>query len=185
MVPIWFAVDFVTGISEFFLPGPGCTGCTNHTGFDPTLSTTSKNTGKQFTWLSVDGSTVNGTLYSDNVKIAGLTAYNQIFGLAKNVSASYWLYLFPTDGLLGLGFPETSQFNVTPVFQNLIKQDAVKEPRFGLKLAETGSELTLGGVNHELYKGPFHYSPLTTKVCLLVHDVLNIFFTPIVGLMAN
>jgi Eukaryotic aspartyl protease len=67
--------------------------------------------------------------------------------------------------MLGLGFPETSQFNATPVFHTMIEQKVVEKPVWGLKMAETGSELVLGGVNHSMYTGPVHYSPLTAKVC--------------------
>jgi Eukaryotic aspartyl protease len=180
-------VDFETGISEFFIPGLGCQGCTNHTQYNPASSKSSINLKKNFTWLSADGSSVKGGLYADTIRFGGLTVHNQIFGAGTNVTKDYWLYTFPTDGLLGFGFPEASSFNATPVFHNLIKQGQVSRPEFAIKLSdEPGSELTLGGVNQRLYKGPFYYSPITKKVC---HDwtlFYNFcFHVQIVGTMAN
>jgi len=162
--PVKFLVDFETGMSDFFLPGPGCQGCTNHTQYDPTSSKTSVNLSTPFNWLSADGSEVNGTLYKDTVNIGGVTVKSQVFGAAASVTPTYWLYLFPTDGLLGFGFPGNTTLSATPVFHNMIKQGRVARPEFAVKLDDLpGSELTLGGVNHTLYKGDFYYSPITNK----------------------
>jgi Eukaryotic aspartyl protease len=65
---------------------------------------------------------------------------------------------------MGLGFPEASTFNTTPVYHTLIEQGKVDKPVFAFKIANNGSELMLGGVNHDLYQGHFYYSPLTADV---------------------
>ena len=77
---------------------------------------------------------------------------------------------------MGLGFPEISTFNTRPVFHTLIDQGQVAEPVFAFKIANNGSELMLGGVNENLFQGPFHYSPLTAEVCIhTVHPKSSFF----------
>lgn len=110
-------------------------------------------------------------LYEDNLNISGLGAQKQTIGVANNVSDGYNLYQQPVDGILGLGFRETSQFNATPVFQSMIEQGKVDQPMFSIKLDdEAGSELLLGGVNKKLYKEPLFYSPIVARVRYLVAD---------------
>lgn len=110
-------------------------------------------------------------LYEDNLNISGLVAQKQTIGVANNVSDGYNLYQQPVDGILGLGFRETSQFNATPVFQSMIEQGKVDQPMFSIKLDdEAGSELLLGGVNKKLYKEPLFYSPIVARVRYLVAD---------------
>ena len=82
-------VDFDTGSSDLFLPGPDCgSTCSGHTTYDPSSSSTSKDVGKSFSLAYGDGSTVSGEQYTDTVSIAGLTvclfppiAYNQPLNL--------------------------------------------------------------------------------------------------------
>ena len=69
-----YPVDFDTGSSDLFLPGPGCgSTCSGHATYDPSKSTTSSNVGQSFSLQYGDGSTVSGKQYTDTVSIAGLT----------------------------------------------------------------------------------------------------------------
>lgn len=70
---------------------------------------------------------------------------------------------FPPDGLLGLGYQTISQYNSPPFFQTLVAQNKPTDPVFAFKFAALGSELFLGGVNTNLYKGNFTYAPVTTR----------------------
>lgn len=162
------AVDFETGISDLWVPGLGCgTVCDGHSRYDPASSPSSLNLEKLFNWASADGSTVSGDLYEDIVRIGGVCALGQTIGVGNNISDSYYLLQHPVDGILGLGFQEMSTFNATPVFQKMIEQKQVDEPVFAIKLDDTdGSELLLGGVNKKLFKEPWFYSPIVTKVSL-------------------
>ena len=71
---------------------------------------------------------------------------------------------FPPDGLLGMGYQTISDFNSPPFVQTLIAQGKTTQPVFAFKLASSGSELYIGGVNSALYTGSFTYAPVTTKV---------------------
>lgn len=64
---------------------------------------------------------------------------------------------------MGMGFESIGGFNATPIFHSLIAARQTTEPVFAMKLTTNDSELTLGGVNRQLYTGDFHYVPVTKE----------------------
>jgi hypothetical protein len=66
---------------------------------------------------------------------------------------------------MGMAFQTISVNKKRPLFQTLFEEGKVAQPMFGLKLAENGSELFLGGVNHALYKGSITWVYLSAMVC--------------------
>ncbi|KIJ14864.1 hypothetical protein PAXINDRAFT_134519, partial [Paxillus involutus ATCC 200175] len=69
-----YTVDFDTGSSDLFLPGPNCgSTCSGHAVYNPSSSSTSKDLGKTFSLLYGDDSTVTGEQYTDTLSISGLT----------------------------------------------------------------------------------------------------------------
>lgn len=86
-------------------------------------------------------------------------------GVASEYSTGFSISTFAPDGLLGLGFQSVSKYNATPFFINLIAQGVVSNPVYGVRLANEGSELFLGGTNRQLYQGDFTYVPVTKEVC--------------------
>ncbi|KAH7912655.1 aspartic peptidase domain-containing protein [Hygrophoropsis aurantiaca] len=151
-------VDFDTGSSDLFLPGPHCdSSCENHQIYDPSASSASSDLGQTFNLQYGDNSTVSGEQYSDQVTIAGLIAKPQTLGVAYQYSPGFQISRFPADGLMGMAFESLSVYGAPPVFQNLISMGQINNPVFGVKLADDGSELYLGGVNRQLYKGEFTY----------------------------
>ncbi|CAM6017025.1 unnamed protein product [Sphagnum balticum] len=73
------------------------------------------------------------------------------------------------DGILGLGFKETSVNCVTPVWYNMLEQRLVKELVFSFWLnhdatdKEHGGELVFGGLDPKHFKGEHVYTPVTHK----------------------
>jgi cathepsin D len=65
-------VEFDTGSSDLFLPGPACQSCNGHKIYDPSSSSTSSDLGKPFVLTFHDGATVSGEQFKDTVHIAGL-----------------------------------------------------------------------------------------------------------------
>jgi cathepsin D len=64
-----------------------------------------------------------------------------------------------------MGFPAMSNLNHTPFFQHAIQQNKVASGVFAFYLAESGSELHLGGTNPQHYSGPIEYhSVIDTEV---------------------
>ena len=68
---------------------------------------------------------------------------------------------------MGMAFQSIAVFNTSPPFRTLVSEGAEKEPVFSFKLATSGSELFLGGVNTQLFTGKITWGPLTTKVCFI------------------
>lgn len=60
-----------------------------------------------------------------------------------------------------MAFKETSQFNSTPFFATLVQQGQLQDPIFGFVLAETNSELIIGG---RKFTGDITYAPVTVAV---------------------
>ncbi|EGO21894.1 hypothetical protein SERLADRAFT_335370, partial [Serpula lacrymans var. lacrymans S7.9] len=156
---VTYTVDFDTGSSDLFLPGPNCSStCSGHTIYNPLTSTTSKDLGGTFTLTYGDGSTVEGELYSDTVSIAGLSATGQTLGAASQYSTGFAKSQFPADGLLGMAFQSLSDYRASPVFQTLVSEGRTSEPVFAFKLATSGSELHIGGTDSKAYTGEFSYA---------------------------
>ncbi|KAG6902288.1 hypothetical protein C0995_001898 [Termitomyces sp. Mi166 len=162
--PVKYTVDFDTGSSDLFLPGTGCsTSCEGHTRYDPSKSTTAKDIGHKFLLSYGDGSTVQGDIFTDTVKIANMTATTQAVGSATSYSTGFSKAQFSPDGLMGMAFPQISEFNANPVFQTLVAQKKTTAPQFSFKLSESGSELYLGGTDSELYTGTLSQAPVVQQ----------------------
>jgi cathepsin D len=161
-------VDFDTGSSDIFLPSVSCTeNCEGHARYNPGTSSTATDFGSTFTLKYGDGSSVSGEQYTDMVSIAGLTATGQRVGSATTYSSGFQSSNFEPDGLVGMGFAEISSYNANPVFLTLSQQGQTDSSTFAFKLAESGAELFLGGVNKNLYTGGFTYSPVLVPVCIV------------------
>lgn len=65
---------------------------------------------------------------------------------------------------MGMGFQAISSYGASPVFLSLVSQGQTDAAQFGFKLAASGSELFLGGVNTNAYKGDFTYAPVLVPV---------------------
>jgi cathepsin D len=138
--------------------------CAGHKLYDPRNSSTSIDLGKHFSLRYGSGATVNITTYADDVTVSGLTATDQTLGVATTYSAGFAYSNFPPDGLMGLAWAQISVSGTFGYFQTLIAQGQVNNQVFGVKLATSGSELLLGGVNEALYKDPFTWVPVTKEV---------------------
>ncbi|KAI9059064.1 acid protease [Trametes sanguinea] len=159
--PKKFNVDFDTGSSDLFLPGPLCqTNCDKKSKYDPSDSSTSKDLHQSFTVSYGDGSTAVGEQFSDSVTVASYTATDAVVGVSSTFSSGLRESEFPADGILGMAFPSISFYNADPFFTKLISENQVKEPVFAFRLADQ-PELSLGGVNQDLFMGDITYTPVT------------------------
>ncbi|KDQ10090.1 hypothetical protein BOTBODRAFT_147882 [Botryobasidium botryosum FD-172 SS1] len=159
--PQTYTVDFDTGSSDLFVPASTCQNCGSHTSYDPSASSTSQDLGQSFKLSFGDGSTTEGEQFSDVVTIAGLTATTQTLGAATTYSQSFTDG--PTDGLMGLAFPSLSAYPASPFFNTLVSEKQVAAGVFSLFLAESGSELFLGGDNPALHKNDFNWNTVTQQ----------------------
>jgi hypothetical protein len=156
-------VDFDSGSSDFFLPGPNCnsTGCIGHKVYDPAASHTAVDTHKNFSTAFLDGSSTDGEIFTDTVSLAGLVATKQAVVAATEYSDTFAPADFPPDGLLGMAFPSLAETHSDPVFQTFIKQRKVAQPIFGFTLLDNGGELVLGGSDKNAQFTPLHFTPVT------------------------
>ncbi len=128
--PQTFQIDFDTGSSDLLV---------NPTVYTPSKSRTSTNTKALFSTLYGDGTSAQGTVYRDTIRIGGLTATNTSIGRSRDH------FVDDTDGIAGMAFPVLASFrNAKPFFYSLIDSGAVKTKAFIFKLRATGSTLTLG-----------------------------------------
>jgi hypothetical protein len=93
-----------------------------------------------------------------------LQATKQTLGVADHYSSGFSKQNFPPDGVMGMAFPSISSYPADPVFQTLVTQGQTTEPEFAIKLAESGSQLTIGGVDASLFTGAVTYTPVTHEV---------------------
>ncbi|KAG2748322.1 acid protease [Suillus brevipes Sb2] len=156
-----FTMDFDTGSADLFLPGTSCgNACGGKERYNPSASSSSQPLGTTFQVTYGDGSGAAGNVYKDTISLAGFKATAQTFGVATNATG---FSQEKFDGLMGMSFKSLSNFAADPVFDTLVSQGAVPESVFAFKLASSGSELRVGGVNSALYKGSFTYTPVTEK----------------------
>lgn len=93
-----------------------------------------------------------------------MQVHNQTLAVASSYTPDFSASLLPADGMFGLAFPSVSRLNTAPFIQSLVDQDQISAAVFAFKFADSGSELTLGGTNNNLYTGGFTYVPVETKV---------------------
>ena len=138
------------------------------------LNTTSKAEPGRFFVKYGNNSTVQGAIYTDTVSVAGIQVTDQYLAAASVLSPLFTtepgnglvqrllqnIYSFIPPRILGMAFPAISNLNHTPFFQNAIHQNKVAPGIFALYLAESGSELHLGGTNPRHYSGPIEYHPV-------------------------
>ncbi|KAF9228837.1 acid protease [Gyrodon lividus] len=171
-----YKVDFDTGSADLFLPASSCgSTCDGHALYDPNISSSAVDLNKTFTLAYGDGSTVLGEQYFDTVGIAGFIAKSQTLGAASQYSTGFQTANFAPDGLMGMAFEDISEFTANPVVQTLIAEGAISDPVFAFKLASSGSELRIGGVNSALYTGSFTYTPVTEEGFWMINgDAINV-----------
>ncbi|EIW85995.1 acid protease [Coniophora puteana RWD-64-598 SS2] len=154
-----YALTIDTGSADVLLPGSNCSSCQGHVPYDPTMSTTSKDTNKTFTIQDA----ASGELYTETLALMGLTATNQTIAVASNYSSAYDVDNFPADGVLGLAFDSISSVpGTSSVFTTLAAQGQVVQKQFGVRLADP-AELTVGGADADAYSGDVTYVPVTQK----------------------
>ena len=68
---------------------------------------------------------------------------------------------------MGMGFKEISPFNAPTVFETLVEQDRLEEPVFGFYLADSGSEVIIGGRDDSRYLGQLTYTDVKKEVRIL------------------
>ncbi|KAG8793258.1 Type I transmembrane sorting receptor, partial [Ceratobasidium sp. 428] len=158
-----FLIDFDTGSADLWVPSSTCTssGCSPHEKYTAASSSTGKKQTGTFSISYGDGSTASGPIYTDTVTVAGLSATNQYFSPVTSESSSF--SSDPEDGIMGLAYSSISSIGKPTFIENLYAQKKISAPIFAFRLATSGSELYLGGVDSAKYTGTITYVALTSK----------------------
>ena len=165
-----FKVVFDTGSSNLWVPSSRCSvfdiACDLHHKYDHDKSSTYTANGTIFKIQYGSGGEIAGFLSVDDVNIGGLNIKNQKFAEITTEKGLSWVAA-KFDGILGFAFKSISVDNVTPVWYNLLTQNLVSQPVFGVWLSnnprgQNGGELLLGGVNNKRYTGSFTFANLTS-----------------------
>ena len=78
---------------------------------------------------------------------------------------------------MGMAFKSISVYGANPTFQTLISEDKVTSSVFGFKLATSGSELFLGGINPDYEETDFTWLSLSDEVCHIFSCALVVCLT--------
>ncbi|CCO36372.1 hypothetical protein BN14_10506 [Rhizoctonia solani AG-1 IB] len=169
-----FTIDFDTGSADLWVPSSKCstTGCAPHPKYNPSKSSTSSKQEGFFNITYGDGSGASGPIYSDTVTVAGLSAACQYFSPVTLESAVFASN--PSDGIMGLAFSSISQIGAPTFIENLYSQGKISAPTFAFRLASSGSELYLGGINHSKYTGSITWAALTNKTYWLTEGASSV-----------
>ncbi|XP_011266425.2 lysosomal aspartic protease [Camponotus floridanus] len=167
--PQEFTVIFDIRAPYLWIPSKKCNSaaCLNHNQYNSAESSTHIANGTSIHIKNFNAG-MEGFLSTDIVKIANLSVQNQMFAEATNVSV-YPIDLHIYDGILGLGYSNTSVNGRIFIFNNIIEQGLVSSPVFSFYLnrdfsdALNGGELILGGSDPTHYEGDFTYIPVSRK----------------------
>lgn len=139
--------------------------CSPQKFFDIDDSTSGVRTGGRFEIGYTTGA-VEGEVVEDTFRFCGFKS-RQRFGLADKVDSTF--AHFPIDGILGLPAQDTDPNHFPGVVSNLLSQNLISTPMFGINLGQESDSsdegsLTIGGIDSTKYQGDINYIPLS------IHD---------------
>ncbi|XP_020202315.1 aspartic proteinase oryzasin-1 isoform X2 [Cajanus cajan] len=167
--PQYFNVVFDTGSSNLWVPSSKCIfsiACYFHAKYRSKISSTYTEIGTPCKIPYGQGS-IYGFFSQDNVQVGDIIIKDQEFAEITR-EGSLALSALPFDGILGLGFQDTSVGKVTPVWYNMIEQGHICHKIFSLWLnqdptEEMGGEIVFGGIDYRHFRGDHTYVPLSQK----------------------
>ncbi|XP_019369820.1 PREDICTED: embryonic pepsinogen-like [Gavialis gangeticus] len=161
--PQGFNVVFDTGSSNLWVPSVTCKSeaCQNHRMFNASKSSTYQSAGYNISIQYGMGS-MAGVVGSDTVLVSTFIDTNQQLALATSEPGSVFAYT-DFDGILGLAYPDMAVEGLTPVFDNLMIKNLVKQHLFSVYLGREvfGSMLIFGGIDESYFTGPIHWIPVS------------------------
>ncbi|KAJ7051632.1 aspartic peptidase domain-containing protein [Mycena amicta] len=167
--PKTFRMMLDPSTSDVFVTGQCRSGCNIfNVIYDPTASTSSKNTTKQAT-IAYAAESANGWLFTETMVLGSFSASSIPLLIGVNMTGSLITNnVGPYDGILGLGFGGLSVLSPgsTPFWQQALgSQSPVMafyiERATGKASPQPGGSMTFGGTNTSLYSGAIEFLGLT------------------------
>ena len=167
-----FKVVFDTGSSNLWVPARNYTADPLKHKYKPTGDSAYHANGSVFN-IRYGSGPVAGFLSETDVTVGGIKVHGQTFAeitTTKGLGAAF--SVAPWDGLLGMAYASISVDGITPVFQNMVAQGAVKKNVFAFYLSNEVSpplpplfkgELILGGIDRKHYTGELQYHPVSQE----------------------
>ncbi|GAA5925574.1 hypothetical protein JCM1841_006370 [Sporobolomyces salmonicolor] len=162
-----FDVIFDTGSADLWIPSSNASG--SHNKFSTAASSTIETSTAEWDIAYGTGSS-SGFLARDVVTIGSTTVSQQIFALANTVASV--IEALPADGIMGMAFSTIASSGAPTYFENLITNNAVSNPYFGVYLQRArdltskstgtvgGGELCIGCMDSSKYTGSINYVPV-------------------------
>ncbi|KAG4210639.1 hypothetical protein ERO13_A02G059500v2 [Gossypium hirsutum] len=175
-----FSVVFDTASSNLWVPSSKCLfsiPCHLHSKFRARWSSTYTKIGIPCT-ISYDYGDVSGFFSVDHVKVGEIIVKDQEF-IEITREAFLPFLVAKYDGILGLGFPEISVEQATPLWFSMMQQGHINHKLFSLWLSgdltsELGGEIVFGGLDWRHFRGGHTYVPVTRSGYweIVVGDIL-------------
>ncbi|KAM7262234.1 hypothetical protein ACFE04_021311 [Oxalis oulophora] len=168
--PQIFSVVFDTASSSFWVPSSKCIvsiPCYLHSKFNSRKSKTYTKIGTRCK-INYSHGYVSGFLGQDNIRVGEIIVKDQEFievtkeGLFTFLEAQF-------DGILGLGFEDSSTAGAKPIWSKMFEQGRVSQQIFSLWLnrdpvSNVGGEIIFGGFDWRHFRGDHTYVPVVTNM---------------------
>ncbi|KAG4157493.1 hypothetical protein ERO13_D02G065200v2 [Gossypium hirsutum] len=175
-----FSVVFDTASSNLWVPSSKCLfsiPCHLHSKFRARWSSTYTKIGIPCT-INYDYGDVSGFFSLDHVKVGEIIVQDQEFiEITREAFVPFLVAKY--DGILGLGFPEISVEQATPLWFSMMQQGHINHKLFSLWLSgdltsELGGEIVFGGLDWRHFRGGHTYVPVTRSGYweIVVGDIL-------------
>eukprot|EP01017_Pseudomicrothorax_dubius_P020575 TRINITY_DN223_c0_g2_i1.p1 TRINITY_DN223_c0_g2~~TRINITY_DN223_c0_g2_i1.p1 ORF type:complete len:543 (+),score=77.53 TRINITY_DN223_c0_g2_i1:66-1694(+) len=136
--------------------------CLSKNRFDSQSSSTYKTKGSR-AMIHYGGSKVEGVINIDDVSIAGLKLRQQEF-----LEVTHEKTASPTNTgaevIVGLGLPSLALRGLTPIFENMVRQNLLKENIFSFYLSRVSNEyvskISFGGIDPEMVQEKLRWFPI-------------------------
>lgn len=162
-------VIFDSGSSNFWITSSLCNSeyCKLHKSYSRSASSTSEIIPNSKCEVEFGSGVIIGSFTKDIVMINnGVKINSQAFGEIEEEKGEIFGKI-KFSGIIGLAFPELSEYGHDSLFDNIIKQHLLEKNWFSMYLANieenVPSEFILGEPSPKYYESPIHWVPLSKK----------------------
>lgn len=162
-------VIFDTGSSNFWITSSLCktSSCKLHKAYSHNQSSTSKLINDSRCEVEFGSGTIIGSFTEDTVRINNdIEIKSQAFGEIEEEKGDIF-YKVKFSGIVGLAFPELSEYGYKSLFDNIINQKLLNKNWFSMYLTDSNekeqSEFILGEPSHQYYIGNINWIKVSKK----------------------